>query len=430
MEIKGKFSKEVLINLPYKYVVAHYAEQIKNVRLVGTSQSKLKLKHTDGFQALIEDTSLVPIRIKYEVHKKQKPYIKELFMETLIEKDLVQATGHGLLAIPADLTADKKVTVHIHWRNLPKNWQSITNYGIETNIQFIGNRQEIAESSLIAGNLRIYKVIDSKNPVYLSLYGSFDFTDKEIIEDISTIISSQRGFFKDNDFPPFYLIGIMEGYKEGSYGGTRLHNAFLAFIPKKEKRIRHFLLLAHEHLHNWFGGKIDNPDEGQRSRYWWNEGFTEYFCRILAFRSGGLNFEEFVDEVNTLLSNYFLSPVINEPNSKVEKDFWTDLDVEKLPYYRGFTFAIYCNYLIQKYNKDASLDNLLLDVFGEAQKSGKPFSHKLFSKTILQYIPKKEERKLWKYILDGTTIEFEDLSKSLPLEKVNMGRYYLESIWK
>lgn len=58
--------------------------------------------------------------------------------------------------------------------------------------------------------------------------------------------------------------------------------------------------------------------------------------------------EEFVEEFNQFFKDYYLSPVINEPNSKIKSDFWKDTTIEKLPYYRGFVFAVYLITLLKK----------------------------------------------------------------------------------
>lgn len=40
-------------------------------------------------------------------------------------------------------------------------------------------------------------------------------------------------------------------------GGIGLHNSFTAFfLPKGMNKIDYYPLFAHEHLHNWVGGKI------------------------------------------------------------------------------------------------------------------------------------------------------------------------------
>ncbi|MGI4752765.1 MAG: hypothetical protein ACRYE8_03440 [Janthinobacterium lividum] len=102
-------------------------------------------------------------------------------------------------------------------------------------------------------------------------------------------------------------------------------------------------------MHNWIGKKIRNTSD---LNYWWSEGFTDYYSRVLALRSGVITVEEFVEEFNQFFKDYYLSPVINEPNSKIEEDSWRNYAVSKLPYYRGFIFALYLNNLIKENSKN------------------------------------------------------------------------------
>ena len=168
--------------------------------------------------------------------------------------------------------------------------------------------------------MRIYQIANNKNPVFLSLYGSFDIKDSSIVSSLQEIVKTQRTFFNDHDFP-YYAISLIEGNDPNSMGGTRLHDSFTAYLPKGMKHTDYYILFAHEHLHNWIGGKISN-NQPDSSDYWWSEGFTDYYSRVLALRSGGIALEEFIEECNQIFRNYYLSPVLNEPNSKIKNSYW------------------------------------------------------------------------------------------------------------
>lgn len=155
--------------------------------------------------------------------------------------------------------------------------------------------------------------------------------------------------------------------------------------------------------------------------YWWSEGFTDFYSRLIALRSKGIDRAAFVDEMNQFLRAYYLSPVNQEPNSRIQKDFWNDYDIEKLPYYRGFVFALYLNNLLQKENPDTSLDNIMHDLFKVANKQ--QFSSSLFKDIVHKYIKSGIENEMVNFIDKGNIISLEVID--LPIEKVSMGRYYL-----
>ncbi|XVN41839.1 MAG: M61 family peptidase [Rickettsia endosymbiont of Argas persicus] len=272
-----------------------------------------------------------------------------------------------------------------------------------------------------AGDLRLYKIVDQKNPVYLSLYGQFDLKDQEISSYIDKIIKGQRAFFHDNDFP-YYLISLVEGDEPNHMGGTSFTHSFTGFIPKDLDKSYYIILLAHEHLHNWIGRKIQYIyGKEPVLNYWWGEGFTDYYSRILALRAKVITIEEFVEQFNQFFKDYYLSPVINEPNSKIKEDYWKNYAVEKLPYYCGFVFALYLNNLIKENNKGKSLDNVMLDLFKTSKEQ--EFSIDYFKKTVKNYVPKGIDKEINEYIEQGDTIDLSDVAKMLPIEKVKMGVY-------
>jgi predicted metalloprotease with PDZ domain len=417
-EIKGRLSDKVFVDFPYKWAGVDYSKQIKNIKL-NHPKGKIKFKKHNSNYAVITIPKTDSIGLSYEIY--QKPGNPAHVHETIVRKDLVHTTGYGVFATPNELkdTEDKKVEVSITWKNIPKEWKTLSSYGTDESLRFTTSVPQLLHALYVAGNLRIYQIGDSHDQVYLSLYGNFDWKDDLIISDISEIIKTQRSFFNDHDFP-YYAISLIEGDDPNSLGGTGLHNSFTMYIPKGKGRLIYYTYLAHEHFHTWVGGKIHN-NEQEELNYWWSEGFTDYYSRVLALRSGGLSIEEFIDECNQFLRSYYLSPVLNESNEKIKQDFWKNYDVGKLPYYRGFVFAIYLNCLIKENNPDNSLDNVILDLFKDAQH--KKFSVGYFKNIIKKYIPQGIAEEISTFIDHGKTIELNDVVMFLPLEKTVMGSY-------
>ncbi|GEM_PF-679061 len=419
-EIKGQLSDKVFVDFPYKWAGSDYSKQIKNIKL-NHPKGKIKFKKHNSNYVVITIPKTNSISLSYEIY--QKPGNPAHVHETMIRKDLVHTTGYGIFATPNELKdiKDRKIEVSITWKNIPKEWKALSSYGTDEFLRFTTSVPQLLHALYVAGNLRIYQIGGSHAPVYLSLYGNFDWKDDLIISDISEIIKTQRSFFNDHDFP-YYAISLIEGDDPNSMGGTGLYNSFTMYIPKGIGRLKYYTYLAHEHLHTWVVGKIHiHKDEQEELNYWWSEGFTDYYSRVLALRSGGLSIEEFIDECNQFLRSYYLSPVLNESNERIKQDFWKNYDVGKLPYYRGFVFAIYLNQLIKKNNPDNLLDNVMLDLFKDAKRY--KFSAKHFKNVIKPYIPQGIDKEISMYIDQGKTIELNNMVPFLPLEKTTMGAY-------
>lgn len=419
-EVKGKLSDQLIIDLPYEWAGAKYVDQIHNIKVL-ESNYKFTVNKKENHQLIITiPKEIYSIKISYEIH--QKAGNPSHVHETIIRKDLIHSPGNGLFAIPDDMKATDEIQLSVEWKTIPRNWNTISSHGYTSVLKFVGSRRQLLHALYSAGKLRIYQIGDKNTPVYLSLYGTFDIPDNIISSSLTEIIRTQRTFFNDQDFP-YYAISLIEGDNPYSMGGTRLDNSFTAYLPKGINQRDYYILFAHEHLHNWLGGKLSLNDKEEELDYWWTEGFTDYYSRVLAFRSGGITIDEFVSECNQLLKNYYLSPVINKPNSAIKKNFWKDHNIQQLPYYRGFVFAIYLNGLIKLENDNNSLDNIMLGLFKST--GHKKFSAEFFKNASRNYIPQGIEQEVAEFIDKGKTIDLSSVMTILPIEKALMGAYDL-----
>ena len=412
-EIIGDMDGEIVLDLPYAWANATYYKQIKNVKLeypIG----KLHLKNQERNPAVLNTGRINIIRLSYEIY--QEAGNPSDIHGTIIRSNLIHSPGYGLFATPGDLNGNDILEFNVEWNNIPDSWNTISVYGLGKSVKFKATPIELYSVVYAAGDLRVCKIVNQKNPVYLSLHGQFDLKDAEIASYINKIITGQRAFFHDNDFP-YYLISLIEGDQPRHMGGTGLTHSFTAFIPQGLDKQDYITLLAHEHLHNWTGKKIRNNLEGLN--YWWSEGFTDYYSRVLALSSSIITLEEFIEEFNQFFEDYYLSPVINEPNSRIKDN--KDYAVEKLPHYRGFVFALYLDNFIKENNKSKSLDNVMLDLFKTSKEQ--EFSTDYFKKLVKNYVPKGIDKQINEYIEQGKTIDLTDVTKILPIEKIKMGIY-------
>lgn len=412
--IYGNITQKVILDLPSGWAGNNYLNQIKNIKY--TKGAYIHTNKDGSKQIIIDQPENKPISISYEIT--QEPENSSDVHKVIIKKDLIHAVGYGLFTTPMELR-DQKIKFVIKWQKLPKKWNTISSHNIERAIEFTGKVTDLLHSFYAAGMLNIKQIYNQKNSkAYISLYGNLPV--KNTISAAKNIINSQQEFFNNQDTTPYYAVSLVENNNLDSYGGTALHNSFTAFLHKDSKYF--ITLLAHEYLHNWIGGKIKNNDQ-EELNYWFTEGFTDYYSRVISFRSGNISLSEFTNEVNYLLKSYYLSPVINEPNSRIKKDFWKDYDVEKLPYYRGFTFAIYLNHLIKQNSSNYSLDNIIFDLLSITKQQKSRFSTKLFKKIAKNYVGRPINKEITNFINKGKTIDLANLSDILPIKKIEIDDY-------
>jgi len=416
-DIRGDIKDQLVVDLPCRWASGEYVEQLKEVKVDNFSYRIISNNELCNQLIIATPKSTDRVIINYEIHQKKGDPAE--VHEAIIRTDLVHSVGYGIFAIPSDAEETDKISFNIEWKEMPNKWKTISSYGTAKLLNFTAKAQELLHAIYAAGNLRIYQIVDNKNPVFLSLYGSFDVKDNSIVASLQEIVKTQRSFFNDHDFP-YYAISLIEGNDPNSMGGTRLYDSFAAYLPKGMNHTDYYILFAHEHLHNWIGGKISNNERGSLD-YWWSEGFTDYYARVLALRSGGISLEEFIDECNQILRNYYLSPVINQPNTRIKNSFWKNENIQKLPYARGFVFAVYLNSLIKLHDDTKSVDNIILDLFKIAKQQ--PFSVKSFKEIAKNYTFQGVKQEISKFIDQGKTIDLTVAASILPLEKIKMGPY-------
>jgi predicted metalloprotease with PDZ domain len=146
-------------------------------------------------------------------------------------------------------------------------------------------------------------------------------------------------------------------------------------------------LLAHEYFHTWNPKRLGDTHDGdaERADYWFSEGFTDFYARKLALRSGVFSLEEFVNDWNQMLRDYAASPTRAAPVARVVADFWKDPDVQKLPYRRGAILAAtWDRELRARSGGKVGMDQVMRAMRDRAAKLGpkSPKAPELFEATI------------------------------------------------
>ena len=160
------------------------------------------------------------------------------------------------------------------------------------------------------------------------------------------------------------------------------------------------------------------PGHSERSLYWFSEGFTEYYSIALSRRSDLITDDDYVGQVNEILKQYYTSSVRNVPNSKIEKDFWTDSSLIRLPYLRGFLLAEFWDQKIKIASGNRhSLDDVMRCIFDKAQKNKGIFFQEDIEEVVAKFLSGAKQD-IETYIINGEMI--------VPKEKAYGNAYNLE----
>ena len=207
-------------------------------------------------------------------------------------------------------------------------------------------------------------------PLTVAMRGRFPFDAEQFADMAARSIGAVRDFWGDGRAPFLITFAALQAPKGWtSYRGTGLDDAFAVISTQHTPLDDYRLFLTQEYLHTWnaerLGGAIDGPREP--AGYWFSEGFTDYYARRLALRSGLVDLETFTAAWNVALEAYATSPARDADNDEIVAKFWSDRAVQKLPYQRGAQLAVL---LAHKLRSHGGLDRVMLAMRDRAERSG------------------------------------------------------------
>jgi len=323
--------------------------------------------------------------------------------------DYFHFIGHGAFVCPAWDEVEPR-DIELRWLGLPEDWTLANSFGEGDGAQHLHvSIDQLRHALYVGGDFRIRRMPIHDRPLVVALRGSWRFEDDAFTSFAASVVASQREFWNDFEFPHFLITLIPTGTECCSFGGTSVTNAFAMFIATdggldmKMKR-----LLAHELLHTWIGQKMRNdsaPGRPESLLYWFSEGFTDYYTRELLLRSGQITAAEYVEDLNRALYDYTVSPVRNEPNSRIADDYWKDRFVQKLPYLRGELLARRWNAAIRRRSSGkTSLDDLMKGLLAKALAGGGRIGFSLIDEAARARIGPEAGEDLDSFVRKGGTI--------------------------
>lgn len=271
----------------------------------------------------------------------------------VIQPSYFHLIGEAALATP-DLHLATPVRVRA--RNLPRGWS------FASDLQHPGLALgHVFASVTVGGDYRIRWAADRN--IRVAIRGEWSFADQRFADQVGEIVSGHRRFWRDRSSP--YLVTVTQTVASNpgqiSIGGTGLDDAFAFFATASADNERIVRTLAHESLHTWIPGRVGGmPQEGEAANYWFSEGFTDFYTGRLLVREGLWSPQDFARDLNEMLEAYAQSPVREAANARIAAEFWSDRDVQQLPYQRGRLLATIWDARLRA--REGSLDAAMLEM--------------------------------------------------------------------
>lgn len=384
LEFTGDKSGETKIILPSEYGGQNNIDGIKFLKTLSP-------------QTTIEDTDRPEVKkIKHPANARLKIYyqvedIRDDDIELgnhympVIQKQYFHFLGETVFVIP-QWDYNREYNFKITWDHFPSNWNLANSFGVNEKVQEVKlPLWKFRFSVHTGGDFKIVKKKINDKPLYFAVRGKWQFNLEQFCDIASNIIYEERRFWNDFDFP-YFLITVLPMDGGNDQGGTGRVNSFALFLSDDRNiDFRLKRLIAHEMFHSWIGEKIifSQPEE---LCYWFKEGFTDYYARLTLLRSGIIALDEYVEDYNRVLKQYFTSSARTEKNEVLINDFWKNNDIMKLPYQRGDIIAHNLNAAIVKNsNSQKSLDDFMLDIYKRSREEKLEVSNGSLSALIRHY---------------------------------------------
>lgn len=266
-----------------------------------------------------------------------------------------------------------------------------------------GKQQKVGPADLVrfsyytAGLLKQFPEQESQYTQYWLNDAPFDM--QELASQTRTLFEYMADFYSDET--PFKVFGRANPYPAG--GGTGLAHSFMFGYGKNGETTDGGTqtLLAHELAHTW--PKL-NGSEPHALTAWYTEGTAEFYSLVMLKRSGAMDLEEFVRQLNQRMDNYYGSRYLTLTNKEAGDLFWKEHDAQRVPYGRGLTYLIKLNQQL----KDATdgkitLDTLVLDIY-HRQLAGETIGLDAWKDMLVSYLGEQGVSE-FESMTTGTVIE-------------------------
>lgn len=413
MKLKGSPAGITTLSIPYETGQYHPQENLAIIN-ISNCQKHGSLK-VDSSIYVIEHKPNAELTVTYTIKNALKdslPAADEVYAQMLTDK-YFYCIGSSLWIVPLD-SSGVHYDISLQWKGFPAGWSYLNSHGAnKVNQSISSSLSDFQNAIYMGGDMRIHKLVINERPLYFGIRGQWSFSDEQVFDIIQKTVRSQRAYWNDYDVDQYTISLIPMMYQsdaERSINGRGLTNTFVTVGTNSKALVLEDLLYLfnHELMHHWFGHVL-KQGEPETAFKWFHEGFTDYFAHIVMLQGGLLNEQEFKMKVNTIFAAYYSDSTHQWPNEKLEQEYWTSAEIQKLPYQRGLIFAFYLDESIQFYSKGkSSLKEIIQQMLTEARQHKIAFSQEWLLNLLQKNTGKDYSFLLERFITDGTFISMSD----------------------
>ncbi|XBQ17071.1 MAG: hypothetical protein ABL308_04145 [Oceanicaulis sp.] len=277
----------------------------------------------------------------------------------------VHMIGHTALIRP-DAPGDTPVSVRFE---TPEEW------ALASDLEHEGlTLADVGPSVIAAGDFTVRAIDIDGAQVRVAVRGQMD---ADLIAAATEAAVRSNLLYFDDRAEPYLVTGLPVAAAPGmsSFGGTNLDDAFALFGTANTPPDILQRILVHEHAHTWLPLRLGGLPQGANEPYgyWFSEGFTDFVTTRAGLLGGAWDAAAAIGHWNEFLAEYMSSPVRTAPNAAIAEGFWTDFDLQRLPYLRGKLFAALVEHRVrQATNGGMDLDDVLAAMYQNPAEPSAP----------------------------------------------------------
>jgi predicted metalloprotease with PDZ domain len=345
-----------------------------------------------------------PVHVEYTFGQGETPQPSQGLFRPVLNSRFFVLTGRNFLVYP-DVPEHDTLPVFFEWKGFPADWTLADSFGVNQTCQQTSSLLAFSNGLFLGGDFRLKKQFVAGQAVYVAIRGEWPFSDESFAGLAAKVLSAEREFWNDLNVP-YYLVTLMPiDAPSGEYAGTAVEDGFLMLMsPSTPLGFDVQFLLAHEMFHTWNPAQLGEvgPEDPV---YWFSEGFTDYYARLLLLRSSVITPQEYVKEVNRVYSEYMASPARNYGKQLVQSQYFDNPSAQRLPYLQGSLLALKWNALIGEHSaRRQSLDDAMRALRRKAQSSEQTLTDQSLGAFLATFAGSDTVSDIRSYIVSGQTL--------------------------
>ena len=343
-----------------------YARYLRDLTVTGTDKEKLPIEKLGKTRWAVKVKDKAPVTLSYKVllnhderqwppGRSETPYVQE---------DCIFCPGYALFVV------SKVGNIELHV-DAPNNWHISTPWhriGDKGHRFVVKDQDDLMYAYMVLGTHSEKVAKSEEAEVVIAVGGRFKEAATEIQSTVEAFLKAYSGVF--NGTPKGRMLFVANPYGEkGRMGGGvsgRSISVLIGGTLEATKRLW-IPLVGHEVFHIWNGTAITFAEQ----EYWFSEGFTEYYSRVISARLGFTSENDFLRDLEGS-SELYLSKSGELSIRGAGGDKSANMD---LVYQGGNLIAAALDVRIRKLTQNQkSLDDVMKQVYQEFGATGETYT--------------------------------------------------------